>query len=175
MTKGTTPGEIAAAWWRENLDSDTGAARKTRAELRRADTPLEALNVAAVHDLHRRLAEAEFNLRKVRDGPDKLALISSVLAHVRKSQKVSLAQLFGVGNPPLLSRIRFDALIRADAPRDLGRQLVRALRNVKDGANVRRLANDLYWWNDRVRTDWCFEYHGANIAKPGFKIKDNST
>ena len=44
--------------------------------------------------------------------------------------------------------------------------VARALRLVKGGANVRKLATDLYWWNDRTRADWCFDYHGATDAKP---------
>ena len=46
------------------------------------------------------------------------------------------------------------------------RPLVRALRVAKGSANVCQLAADLYWWNDKTRTDWCFDYHGAADAKP---------
>ncbi len=174
MTKGRpSPGDVAIAWWKESLVSDTGLARKTRAQLRRAITPVEALNIVGVHDLYRKLTEAGFDVRRFNEGPDKLALVATVLARVKTNQKEPLARIFG-GNPALLSRIRFDAIIRTDSPRDLCRQLVRALHIVKDGANVRRLTNDLYWWNDRVRTDWCFDYHGASVAKPESDVKDNS-
>ena len=168
------PGEICAAWWHRELGVDTGSARKTRAEFRRAETPLAVLGVAAVHKLNCELVQAGYDLRNRADGPDWLALIARILAHVTEPKGAPLAQKFGAGDPPRLSRIRFDALIRSENPRELGSLLVRALRIVKGGTDLQRLANDLYWWNDRVRTDWCFDYHGASIAKPTLKDEEIS-
>ena len=55
-------GEIGMKWWHSAIHADTGRARKTRAELRRADTPLAALGVSAVHDLNRALEDAGHGL-----------------------------------------------------------------------------------------------------------------
>ena len=166
------PGEICAAWWHRELGSDTGFARRTRAELRRAGTTLEVLGVSAVHDLNRELQEAGYNLRKRSDGPDRLALIARALAHITEPKGETLACKFGAGNPPTLSSIRFDALIRTENPRDLGVLLIRAMRIAGGGLNLQCLANDLYWWNEKIRTNWCFDYHGASSAKPETENKE---
>ena len=84
---------------------------------------------------------------------DRLALIVVALAQVTQDQRETAAQRFGAGEPKTLRGLRFDALIRAKEPRQLMRPLARALRLVKGGANVRKLATDLYWWNDR-----CFRH-----------------
>ena len=173
--KKTKPGEICAAWWHRELGVDTGSARKTRSELRRAETTLAVLGVNAVHKLHSDLVEAGYDLRKRDGGPDWLALIARVLAHVTEPKGAPLARMLGKGAPPALSRIRFDALIRTKKPYELGDLMVRALRIIKGVTDLPGLANDLYWWNDRkdrVRIDWCFDYHGASIANPEREEKE---
>lgn len=166
MSNTQSPAEICKVWWDTCIAAETGGARQARAELRRAAGVTGALGVSATHELNRRLVSAGFDLRKRRDGPDRLALIAVALAHVTEDLGRSATQQFGVGDPKVLSRLRFNVLIRAKEPRRLMRPLARALRVIKGGANVRRLAADLYWWNDKTRTNWCFDYHGAMDAKP---------
>ena len=172
-------GEICHCWWQEDIAEDIGSARRTRAELRRASTPLEVLGISAVHNLNQKLASEGYRLRNRADGPDRLALIAMALASVKKDTKDTAARRFGAGDPKLLNPIRFNALIRAEAPRDLARPLVRALAMIEDGVSVRKLANDLYWWNNNkvcdVRTDWCFDYYGATGAMPNVKGEEAKT
>ena len=153
-------------WWATCIAADTGAARQARAELRRAASVTDALGVSATHELHRRLVGAGHDLRKRRDGPDRLALIAVALAQVKEDLGSTVAQRFGAGDPKALSGLRFNTLIRAKEPRQLMRPMARALRVIKGGANVRKLAADLYWWSDATRTNWCFDYHGATDARP---------
>ncbi len=162
-------------WWRNAIDAETGRARRARAVLRRADTPLAVLGVSAVHDLNRALCDTGHELRRRADGPDRLALIAVALAHMKDGQGAAAARRFGAGDPPPLSPIRFNALIRTEAPRDLIRPLARALGIVGGSADVRKLAEDLYWWNERIRTEWCFDYHGAADAKPSFEDEETRT
>ena len=159
------PRDICVDWWYNELDVDTGIARRTRAELRRAETTLDVLGITAVHKLNIALVQAGYDLRKRRNGPDHLALIARVLSRVTEPDGKSLAHRFGEGTPPRLSRIRFDGLIKNKNPRDLGKSIIRAMRIVKENIDLNRLANDLYWWNDQIRTDWCFDYHNASIDK----------
>ena len=126
----------------------------------------DALGISATHELNRRLVGAGHDLRQRRDGPDRLALIAVALAQVAQDRRETAAQRLGAGEPKTLSGLRFNALIRAKEPRRLMRPLVRALQVAEGAANVRRLAADLYWWNDKTRTDWCFDYHGASDARP---------
>ena len=156
-------------WWIACVAADHGAARKTRAELRRAAGVTEALGVSGTHDLNRRLLDAGCDLRRRKDGPDRLAMIAIALSEVTQDIEPTAAQRFGSGDSKALSGLRFNALIRAKEPRQLIRPLARALRLIKGGANVRRLAADLYWWNDEVRTSWCFDYHGASSVDPRLK------
>ncbi len=166
MTGDQSIGATCMSWWRNNIDGGTGDARRSRAELRRAGGVTAALSLSATHELNRRLIEAGYDLRRGRDGPDRLALIAVALAHVAKHRPDSAARRFGSGAPKALNGIRFNALIRAKDPGQLLRPLARSLRLVDGAVNVAKLAADLYWWNDKVRTDWCFDYHGAEDAKP---------
>ena len=157
---------VCKDWWTTCIAADTGAARQARAELRRVASVTDALGISATHELHRRLTGAGYDLRKRRDGPDRLALIAVALAQVTEDLGATAAQRFGSGDPKALSGLRFNALIRAKEPRRLMRPLTRALRIIRGGANVCKLAADLYWWSDTTRTNWCFDYHGASDAKP---------
>lgn len=166
MNTRQSPGNACKEWWKTSIAGHTGTARRTRAQLRRADSVTAALAVDATHQLHARLLGAGHDLRKRSDGPDRLALIAVVLAHMTSDLPNTVAQQFGDGDPRLLSALRFEGLIRTKNPRDLIRPLVRALRITDGGANILKLASDLYWWGDTTRTNWCFEYHGATGAKP---------
>lgn len=174
MTASQSIGATCMSWWRTGIVGEGGPARRSRARLRRAAGVTAALCLSATHDLNRRLIEAGHDLRQRRDGPDRLALIAVALAHVADDRVDSAARRFGSGDPKTLSGIRFDALIRAREPSWLLRPLVRSLQVVDGGVNVAKLATDLYWWNDKVRTDWCFDYHGAADAKPTSSEKESA-
>lgn len=174
MTTSQAIGATCMSWWRTGIVGEGGPARQSRAQLRRAAGATAALCLPATHDLNRRLIDAGHDLRRRRDGPDRLALIAIALAHVADHRAESAAQRFGGGEPKTLSGIRFDALIRAREPGQLLRPLARSLQLVNGGVNVAKLATDLYWWNDEVRTDWCFDYHGAADAKPTASEKESA-
>ncbi len=153
---------ICQNWWAHEISVETGPSRKTRAELRRADTPLKALGIPAVHRLNAALSAADFPLRH---DPARLALIAVALAHVKEGGP-NVARAFGSGDPPALSPIRFNALIRATTPEALWRPLTRALAVIKGVANPGALAADLFYWNEKNRTRWCFDYYGETTAAP---------
>ena len=154
-------GKICAGWWGGALASDHGAARRARAELRRADGPVAVLAVGEVHDLHARLRAQGHN-----PAPERLALIAAALAHVAEGQGPRPAEAFGAGDPPALNAIRFNALIRAREIRDLWRPLIRALDQVKGLVSPAALAEDIFYWGDKARTRWCFDYYGESFAAP---------
>ncbi|MBC6428832.1 MAG: type I-E CRISPR-associated protein Cse2/CasB [Cellvibrionales bacterium] len=170
-------GTVCKDWWKAAIKKDDGPARKTRAELRRAATPLEALGIPAVHDLYAALVKAGYDLRHhpAGDGPNRLALIAIAIARIdnnsnrRESRLACRLGERGEGDRPRLSEMRFHRLLRAETPHELIRPLSRALQMLKGekgGVNLSCLADNLYWWNDRVRTSWCFDYFGASAAKP---------
>ncbi len=151
---------ICQSWWAHEIAAETGLARKTRAQLRRADTQLKALGVPAVHRLNAALSAAGFDLHH---DPERLALIAVALAHI-KEKGPKIARAFGAGDPPALSPIRFNALIRATTPKAVWRPLARAMAVIKGVGNPGQLGYDLYYWNDKTRTRWCFDYYGETIA-----------
>ncbi len=172
MTTIHSVGRTCKNWWTVCIAADTGAAKRARAELRRASSVIDALSIGCTHELSQRLAEDGIDVRGRRNGPDHLALIALTLAHVKEDHRFTAARQFGISNTnesKPLSSLRFNALIRTMEPRELVRPLVRALGIINGAANVSKLATDLYWWNDKTRTNWCFDYHGAMDAKPDSK------
>lgn len=148
-------GAAALGWWRVHLGV-SGLGRATRARLRRVSAPVEALQVAAVHDLNRMLGGG------LTKRADKLALIAVALANLRETGRETAAERMA----GRLSPGRFERLVRAEAPGDLIVPLRRALAQIDGTANVAALARDLFYWSDTVRTRWCFSYYGATSAAP---------
>lgn len=168
MSEAKSPGAVCAAWWHQTFGNDDGAARMTRARLRRCATALEALSVEAVHDLNARLREAGY-----RPAADRLALLAIVLAHVSEYGDLRLPRAFGRREhkdaPRVLSTLRFQSLVGATEPVELITALRRAMAIVRASPiDVAALASDLYRWDQRVRTAWCFQYFGAPAAAPEY-------
>lgn len=156
-------GQVCWGWWAQLTNRDIGRSRADLARLRRVSTPVEAVMIPAVQDLHRRLLAIGHDLSR---DVDRLALIALTLAHVKTGSGPRLAQRMGQGEPKALSPLRFDRLIRSTDPAGLTTQLRRALAVVGHGADVAALARDLRWWTDTTRARWCFDYYGAAHAAP---------
>lgn len=165
MTDRKDIGAIVTGWYRSSLDHDDGAARAARARLRRCVSPAEALAVAETHDLDKRLKEHGKPPR-----PDQLALLATTFARLKGVRGDRLAALFGrrpgKDGPRPLSELRFQSLIRIHAHRDLIVPLRRSLAALGNdpACDGWALAEDLYWWGEKVRSNWCFEYFGAAFA-----------
>lgn len=148
-------GKAAYGWWAEVL-GNTGKGRAARARLRKAATPVEALEIEATHELNARLGGTLIARA------DTLALIAVALANLSESMaEPAAARMAG-----RVSALRFQRLVRIEAPGDLIVPLRRALVQVEGKANVSTLARDLFYWSDAVRTRWCFSYYGAGFAAP---------
>lgn len=155
MSEPENIGAAALGWWSRALN-DRGGGRMARAQLRRCSSPPEALAHPATHDLHAALDG------RLRHRADTLALIAISLANLRETAPQSAAQRMGAS----LSALRFQRLIRCTDAADLIRPLRRALHQIDGRANVARLAEDLFWWSDRTRNSWCFDYYGEGFADP---------
>lgn len=162
-------GGVIAGWWSERIAAEHGAARKARAELKRAASPAEVLAHAVAYDLNARLRDANDGW-DLRNRPEKLALIAATLAAVESGDRLSLPRKFGTqGNERrALSELRFQRIIRARDPWALAVLLRRALPQVNKSCNVAKLGNDLFWWGDDARNRWCFDYFDPRQpAEPG--------
>lgn len=152
-------GEMIAAWWRNSLgDRQSGAARGLAARLRRG-SGIEALAEPRVQALAGDLES--------RDAPRILRLVR-VLAELRGDYGGALARRLG-GAEPVLSTARFQMLMRADGD-DLTAALVRAIRALGPAdaraCNVAALGRDLWFWDDKTRARWTFDYFGAPVPTP---------
>ena len=164
------PGQACLGWWGSRIrpKDDTADAKRNRAALRRVATPVDALTVEAVHDLHAKLNEAGYDLR---NDTGRLMLVATALVHVKTHERGRRAALaFGelVGERRRLGGIRFETLIRAKKPAELARPLARALSVIGGRADVAELSQSLFYWSDDTRASWCFDYYGAAYARPDF-------
>jgi CRISPR system Cascade subunit CasB len=157
------PGTAAFGWWAEYIEprDSIPAARGLAARLRRAG-PIEALCEPAVHKLAQALhvsgSEAE---------AEKLVRLACLLAEVRESDAAPLAYRLG-GKEPVLSHARFENLMRAEGE-TLTDLMRRAIGMAGRRCNVGALARDLWYWNDRTRTRWCFDYFHADAPQDDSK------
>ena len=162
------PGQIGLRWFKAHVrpKEDTGAAKRTRAAVRRVDVPIDAVSIEAVHELEKLLAGAGHSLRRA---PARLTLLAVALGHVKEhvpGRRAALVWGEPLGEHRRLGAIRFEALIRATDPADLMRPLVRALAVVDGRVDAAALADHLFHWSDPVRTRWCFDYYGVPAAAP---------
>lgn len=167
------PGNIAHKWWRElNGDPGAGEDRNSKgdpgafARLRRASTPIEALAEARTIELAKRLgANPDKPLQLTRIGA-----LAAVLAHVRgHNASTPMATLLGPdgqGENTAMSPLRFQRLMAAETPDDLMRQMRNAVKLLKGTANIPAMSCAIYYWNDRTRIRWTYEYWGAGNASP---------
>lgn len=152
-----TPEEIGPAirsWWQTELaDRQSGAARALTARIRRG-TGIEIVAEPGVQRLARILGS--------RDAARLIGLVR-VLAELRGSAQSSLPRILG-GDAPKLSPARFQNLMRAEGE-DLTAALIRAIRALGPAdaraCAIAALARDLWFWDDRTRARWAFDYFGA--------------
>lgn len=161
-------GQIILSWWGRALGNhpvfDHGAARKARAQLRRATRPSEVLSLEATHELHHGLVKVAAEPLFADDGgARRLALIAAVIAGLDDNARSSLPRRFGQkdGDNPRLSHLRFQRILRAGDDWTLATHLRRALPLVNRAADVAGLGTDLLHWDEDTRNRWCFDYFGA--------------
>ena len=161
-------GRAVVEWYRSALEGDHGDARTARARLKRCESPAEALAVAETHDLNRRLKGLN---PAAAPTVAQLALLATTFARLKGIDGRELAALFGEkrssAGPRMLSELRFHSLIRIHSRRELVAPLRRSLwvLGAEASCNGWTLAEDLYWWNDRVRNKWCFQFFGGGFTE----------
>jgi CRISPR system Cascade subunit CasB len=174
-------GQIARRWWEtlQNTRKD-GTANPARdpaalARLRRAATPIDALEEPSVFDLYKKLgfSRVDFERRLPR-----VAVTAAVLAHIRtdggdKGFRRRFAEMLGQGGERrLMSELRFKRLLAATEDQDLLVTFRRAVALAgKKDIDVGDVASSLLDWSERRRMRWAFDYYGASIAAP----KQNAT
>ncbi len=161
-------GQIARKWWLQHLIGQDGASRAARARLRRARDAHDALTEPAAILLAQRLPGRE----------DQALALATLLAHVTDDSPQPLMRVLGHRSPPagkeaeqpLLSRTRFDRIMRADTD-ELPAMLIRLVRQLGGTANIAEIADALVWWPNevgraRIQRKWAFDYFAAPNANP---------
>jgi CRISPR system Cascade subunit CasB len=151
-------GDALFHWWKA-LDDNRG----DRAELRRCQTILEVMMTSAFHHIRRQLLE--MGLKAEDSERDRLAAVIGLVAHVTSAadpalQKAlpPLAQAFSEGDKPAVSPLRFRQLLDARTDDELFTRLRRIMPMVKERISLFNLANDVFYWGDRQRKNWIYDY-----------------
>lgn len=146
--------------WHEDLHEKH---RGDRAELRRANSPLEVELTEAFHRARQRLLKAAGE-QPLND--ERLALVIGLSSHLKErigsARNVAAACDRGKGERPLIAPLRFRQLLEADTPELLYTRLRRVLpllsQSGKNGLSLRALSADVYSWGDRVKRQWIYDY-----------------
>lgn len=145
--------KVLLDWW-QGLDQ----ARGDRAELRRAVTPTEVAFCPAFH----RLLHALKPVTAVY--PESLATVAGVLVHVKEHNDkstfaVQMATPKSGSDRARVSSLRFRRLLKIADRSELYQPLIRTVHLLGGQANLVSLADDVYFWGDRVRKNWAYAYY----------------
>lgn len=153
------PGDKSAAllraWWKD-LDRDRGE----RALLRRLSSPTEVVFSPAYHRLLGQLQQHEYIINRVA-----LAAIAGLSAHVKvdtgpdKSVAKLMASPGSSANRAKISGLRFRRLLAINQRDELYPYLIRVIRMLNFSVDLLDLANSVYWWNEKTRMQWAYDYY----------------
>lgn len=140
------------AWWR-SLDDNRG----DRAELRRCSTLAEVVFTPAYH----RLRHAVCRSGAVRD--DDLALVAGLAARLKNNvMDLTVAGQMATGKSDGSARVsglRFRRLLKAKEREEFFTAMARVIALLGGVVNLQSLAQSAYFWNDRTRKQWAFDYY----------------
>ena len=172
-------GGVALAWWRKLTHPEAGDSG-AMARLRRARSPLDALNVVAGADLARRTSTLTMGdlTQRTRTALD----LARVLAHVKTHAETHPMRAAGfqrfpgtrgesADDRPRLSEQRFRRLIETGDGEEQVAAFTRLIALLDGTVNVRTIAADYLRWNhpdfaDRVRERWAAQYYNAMSSLP---------
>jgi CRISPR system Cascade subunit CasB len=139
-------------WWK-GLEDDRGG----RAELRRCHTLAEVAFSPAYHRLRHSLE----SLGKV--NYDGLALVVGLAARIKNdADGGSIAEQTATGKTDGSARVsglRFRRLLKVKEPEELFTAMIRIIALLGGTVNLQSLAQSVYFWNEKTRKDWAFDYY----------------
>jgi CRISPR system Cascade subunit CasB len=148
-------GDPLLEWWK-GLEND----RASRASLRRCSTVDEVALCPAYQKFYRQISQRGWPSEVTPAKLEKLAAIAGLVAHIETEDTCRLPERMSelVGDKPLVSELRFRSLLKIETTDDLFIGLRRALPLIKNKADIKQLALDVYWWNDKTRKQWAYTY-----------------
>ena len=146
--------EALKAWW-QWLDDNRGE----RAILRRCGSLTEVVFSSAYHRL--RSAVSRFGF--VDD--DGLALVAGLAARIKDdigsgsiAEQMATAKS-GSDAKARVSGLRFRRLLKVREREDLFSPMIRTIDLLGGNVNIQSLAQGVYFWNDKTRKQWAFDYY----------------
>lgn len=158
--------------WHAKLKNDRG----TRAMLRRCSTVDEAVLSPAYQHFYRYMLGCGWPEEAENWQNDKLAAIAVLTAIVKSydagaddvmdDYERNLPYRMSEKNVdrPLVSELRFRALLKIDNTDDLLSGLRRAMPLIKAKTSLLHLASDVYWWGDKTKKEWAYAYRWPQKA-----------
>ena len=154
--------QALSAWW-QALDANRG----DRAELRRCATLTDVVFTSAYHRL--RLAVGKYG--PVNDNA--LALVAGLAARVKMDvTENTLAEQMATPKDPTskdgrakVGGLRFRRLLKVKESDALFNAMGRVVALLGGAVNLQSLANSVYFWNDRTRKQWAFEYYSKSPSE----------
>lgn len=144
--------QALSRWWLALNDN-----RGDRAELRRCSTLVEVAFTPAYHRL--RLDLMKFGAVNA----DSLALLAGLAARVKSDiAGNTLAEQMATGRSDGSARVsglRFRRLLKVKEREELFTAMGRVIALMGGAVNLHSLANSVYYWTDRTRKHWAFEYY----------------
>jgi CRISPR system Cascade subunit CasB len=150
--------QALAAWW-HGLNENRGS----RAELRRCATLAEVAFTPAYHRL--RLSVGKFGA----PNDDALALVAGLSARVKSDiSDCTFAEQMATGKSDGSARVsglRFRRLLKVKESDELFTAMGRVVSLLGSAINLQSLANSVYFWSDRTRKKWAFEYYSKSPSE----------
>jgi CRISPR system Cascade subunit CasB len=141
--------------WHTELQENRGA----RAELRRCASPAAVVMSA---EFHRVCRKWQHWLPENRHSLDRFAAVIGLAAQLDNAQDTgtfSKQMARPKNNGPVISELRFRRLLQQETIDDLYPNLIRIINQLDRAANLRNLAESVFYWSDGVRKDWAFDYY----------------
>jgi CRISPR system Cascade subunit CasB len=142
-------------WW-TGLEND----RASRAMLRRCATLDEIVLSPAYQRFYRYMLARGWPIKAANWQDDKLAAIAGLAACVKVDTDTNAPYQMSEsdGDRPVVSELRFRAILKIDTTEDLYTALRRVLPLMGHKTSLVQLANDVFWWGDTTKKHWAYSY-----------------
>lgn len=164
FTIGDESSGVLVSWW-EELDRERGE----RAHLRRAAGAAEVAYCPSFHKLLAQLRRHGYSSGQ--EGAASVATVAGIAAHVKTyAADASLAAQMAAPKAPgggaRVNGLRFRRLLAVSDRNELYPLLLRVVRLLGGSANLVSLASAAYWWNERTKKEWAYEYYAKAPSEP---------
>ncbi len=172
--KDSPSGEVLLTWWNQ-LQNKNG----DRATLQRCNTPAETVYLPVSQILLSKIKDCEDINFKL--SFDRVCALAGILSHIKENTNQSFAKQISQkkqgSEQSLISDIRFRRLLQYSNIVDddfFFQKIIRVIHHVDRKVNIGDLFYSLYFWGDKVKKQWAYEYYGTN-NKSENEIDEQST